>query len=147
MSRHVVLFEGTKINAEHGTPTPKEIAVSLGRLVRFCGNGSIWFCVLLHTFVVCDLVSDRLKIYALLHDAAECTSGDLPTPFKTADVSYREHKVFDRICKAAGLPKLSSEDYFLLKAADRRAPLGEVHTSGPVGLRTEFPRDPEVERS
>ena len=93
-----------------------------------------------------DLVAPRLALYALLHDAAECIGGDCPSPLKTPDISHREHKITKRIYAAAGLRKISSEDYFQIKEADRLALRGELHVCGTVALRKEYKRAPSVER-
>lgn len=65
----------------------KSIEISLSRLPRFAGHSKANWSVLDHTFAVeklCDLAgcSRETRLYALLHDAHEILTGDIPGPVK-----------------------------------------------------------------
>ena len=55
--------------------TPETIAACLARKCRFGGHCISFHSVAQHSIFVCDLVSNPLKLPALLHDAHEVYSG------------------------------------------------------------------------
>lgn len=67
-----------------GAPNWVAIAVSLGRLVRWCGQGSRPYTVAEHSIRVASILPARLKLAGLLHDAAEAFIGDIPAPLRRA---------------------------------------------------------------
>lgn len=121
------------------TPPLHDIAVALGRICRFAGNGIAFYTVLPHSMTVADLLPLRLKPYGLLHDSPEAAMGDAPTQFKTAEFKAIEEVYYPRILASFGLPPLSDEDAHLVHVADQEAFLGEVWTVGPGYLRNLFP--------
>jgi hypothetical protein len=123
------------------------MSISLSRIPRFAGNGRKWFPVLLHCFVVSDLLPAHLKAHALVHDGSETVGNDVPKPFKQPWTSHLEDRITIRIWKSLGLPKLSQRDRAKLKAADIAALHGEAWVAGPPHYRKRFPkRYPEAER-
>jgi len=135
-----------KITFPHQAPSIKSIAVSLSRECRYAGAGLHWWPVALHTFVVCDLLPPKLKMHGLLHDAAECVTGDIPKPAKTVDVMQLEQDITESIYNQLGIATPWPDEANLVHEADRRALHGEVHTVGTESLRDIYPTDDEVER-
>lgn len=126
-------------------PGIHDIAISLAREGRYAGAGMCWWPVVLHTFVVCDLLPKRLKLRGLLHDASECITGDLPKPVKTPDIEEMERKIHAAITKHLGFPFETAAEHHEVKVADRRALRGEVYTVGTQALQVLHHRDEEAE--
>lgn len=131
-------YEG-KVEFPDSAPSIKSIAVSLARESRYAGASIYWWPVALHTFVVCDLLPDHLKIYGLLHDASECVTGDIPKPAKSTEVSLLEDRLQDAIYRELGVNPCF--DRKSVHDADVRALHGEVHSVGTVSLRGIYPQD------
>lgn len=62
--------------------TINDIASSLSKICRFNGQIKHFYSVAEHSIYVASLVPERLKLQALLHDAAEAYICDIPTPLK-----------------------------------------------------------------
>jgi len=78
-------------------PSPVDLAVHMGRLCLY--GGAIWFNLLSHSILVSWLVRSLAPSFenwawALLHDAHETVTGDVPHPWKTDDMRERQ-KVLD----------------------------------------------------
>jgi hypothetical protein len=60
----------------------EQIARQLGKLCRYTGATPDWWSVARHSLLVAALAPDdpEHKLVALLHDAHECWSGDIPRP-------------------------------------------------------------------
>ena len=69
-----------KIDTEH--IDLKDIVEGLIKVCRFNGQINVHYSVAQHSMYVADLVPDRLKYQAILHDAAEAFICDIPTPLK-----------------------------------------------------------------
>lgn len=146
---YVRLATGTKVSAVSGVPTVEDMAIQLMREMRYTGGTTEPWPVGLHTFVVCDLLPHPYKIYGLLHDAPETVGGDTPRPVKSSEISALENKIHDRLLVTHGLHALSEEEERIIKNADNRALIGEVHTIAPPGIVEDYediPRDLEAER-
>lgn len=130
-------------------PTLHDIGVSLGRIPRWCGQVNEWYPVLLHTFVVADLVSTTARPHALLHDATEACMNDTPTPWKTTQAKRWEDDLLAKISHANGI--IWTEDVIAeVRRADRIALCAEALSLGysepTLILRESFPNlvlDPE----
>lgn len=59
-----------------------DIAHSLYAQCRFLGHTEARISILQHSLAVAAIVPKRLRLQALLHDAAEAYTGDIPTPLK-----------------------------------------------------------------
>lgn len=59
-----------------------DIALGLSRQPRYSGQGAFFYSVAQHSIYAATLASDEAKIYALLHDAPEAYTGDIPAPLK-----------------------------------------------------------------
>lgn len=72
-----------------------DIAHALSFTCRFSGHTTQFYSVAEHCLNMCALLPDDLKIYGLLHDAAEAYLTDVPTPIKKQmpDIHILESKV------------------------------------------------------
>lgn len=85
-------------------PTYADIANNLCRQIRFGGSSAIPYTVMQHTFVVAAHVPPHMRAFALLHDAVEAITGDVPRPVKHAEQSMLEMDFTERISRSFGLP-------------------------------------------
>lgn len=111
------------------------MAFQLGRIPRWVGGGTEFFSVMLHSFIVADLVPSYLKAHALIHDSPECVGNDLPSPIKTDATRAMESAIFDRSCSALRLGVLTTDEKLIIKEADRRSLRGEAWVVGNDGHR------------
>lgn len=78
-----------------------DIAHALAQCARYAGHAPMFYSVAEHSIYVsrwvleCGLVIPRLRLFALLHDAAEAYLGDMTRPLKRRMPQYRE--VEDRV--------------------------------------------------
>lgn len=59
-----------------------DIALALSRQPRYNGHGRFFYSVAQHSIYAAMLASKDAKIYALMHDAHEAYTGDIPGPLK-----------------------------------------------------------------
>jgi hypothetical protein len=140
---NLYMYTGT-VGYPEGSPNITDIAVSLSRESRYAGAGVHWWPVALHTFVVCDLLPMKLRLHGLLHDAAECVTGDIPKPAKTETIEILEGKILASIYKGFGLKLPTPLEAELIHIADKHALHGEVHTVGTKALRSIYPEHPRA---
>lgn len=118
-------------------PPPAELGARLGRFPRWVARMRPRWTVLHHSLLVQTLVEDALQhkparfrdnvqLYALLHDAAEMVTGDIPTPFKDPYIRAIQHAADERIREAYGIPEPVPLYRRLVKAADLRAMSAEA---------------------
>ena len=141
---NLYMYSG-KIGFPSGSPSLLDIAISLSREGRYAGAGMRFWPVALHTFVVCDLLPDALKIHGLLHDSTECVTGDIPKPAKSTDVEFLEDELLDVIYKYLEIEMPDTTVWALIKDADKKALRGEVYTVGTQALQQVYERCPEAE--
>lgn len=144
---------GQKIGPDYPAISVEDIAVSLGRTTRFAGHTQRFWPVLLHSFVVADLVSEDVKGCALLHDAAESYLGDVPTPYKNKEMQWLEKKLLKNILQTHLAEvyykawKNNPDVWKLVKVADTEAFLGEINVLGTKALRDLYKdRSPKAEK-
>ena len=121
-------YSGRLVVPERGAPALEDIAVGLGRICRFGGQCGQFYPVLLHSFVVADLLPDALRVYGLLHDAAEVLIGDIPRPMKLAPMKRLELHLQARILHSLGLVWPTRDQIAALKRADNRALGAEIRS-------------------
>lgn len=131
----MITFSGREITVNSGTPELIDIAIQLGRLPRWAGNTTRFFPVLLHSFVVADLLPKKLEIYGLLHDATELWFGDIPSPVKPEVIRRQEYAISLRLYRSLGLKSPTERQSRLVKEADIRSRVGEVQVLGPNAMR------------
>ena len=102
-----------------------DIAHALSMTCRFNGHCSRFYSVAEHSLRMSRVVPGRLKLQALIHDAAEAYLGDVPTPLKNAmalcDMSFRhwEDEIEAKIAEHCDLiwpldPSIKTWDLVLL---------------------------------
>lgn len=120
-----------------GAPTLTDIALCLGRIPRFGGATRRWWSVLHHSLVchrIAALLSEATPyflLYALLHDAHEAVTGDIPAFWKTPDMSRLQDELDERIGKQLGFRKPTDVERRLVKSLDTVALRAEAWVVGP----------------
>lgn len=112
-----------------------DIAVGLGRICRWAGGCSTFYPVLLHSFVVADLLPRSLKLRGLLHDSTEVAISDIPGPFKPEELKKFERAMLKKILTEQSIPEANADEEAAVKLADTEALLGEAWTIGAPGLQ------------
>lgn len=147
---YIITRDGRVVTHDSGVPSLSDIAVSLSRMPRFAGNTSIPWTVLDHSLFMERLAADHaaemlydqnrargLRLAALLHDAHEAVTGDIPTAFKTEDMRGFQKKLDLRIMDEYfnAFTYASMKD--VVARLDRRALLAEGMAVGPFAYRGE----------
>ena len=85
-------------------PQPEEILIediahALSLTCRFAGNCRVFYSVAEHSIRVAEIVPNKYKLHALLHDASEAYLPDLPRPIKAEIPMFKilEDKVLSAI--------------------------------------------------
>lgn len=94
-----------------------DIAHALSMQCRFNGHCRTFYSVAQHSCIVASILPDELKLWGLLHDAAEAYVGDMVRPLKRGMPAFgeAEAKVMAAICERFGLDQ---EEPAEVKAAD-----------------------------
>lgn len=111
-------------------PSLESVAVALSRIPRFCGHTRDWYSVLCHTFVVSELMPEKLRIHGLLHDAPESCVSDVPTPWKTQAARKREQMILERLYDSLNIDLPDPQELIALSDADHLALAAEAHVIG-----------------
>ena len=84
----------------------EDIAHSLSLKCRYSGHCRDFYSVAEHSVLVSHEVSEENALWALLHDAAEAYSSDIPRPLKHClpDWKIMEDKIMLSICEKFDLP-------------------------------------------
>ncbi|MBU0703567.1 MAG: phosphohydrolase [Chloroflexi bacterium] len=92
-------------------PRPEDINVTdiargLAFQCRFNGHVEEFYSVAQHSILVASILPDDLKLWGLMHDAAEAYIGDMVRPLKLHQPTFRavEAKIMAVICERLGLP-------------------------------------------
>jgi hypothetical protein len=144
-SRGVLYTYSGVVAYPNGTHQLRDIAIGLSREGRYVGQGTRWYPVILHTFVVCDLLPKRLKGHGLLHDSPEYATGDTPKPLKTDESEAMEDQLLLDIYRSLGFKPPTADQHREIKVADREAQRGEVWTVGTQALQPQRERHPQAE--
>lgn len=134
------------------TPSLTDIAVGLSRQPRFAGQGRRWFSVLDHSLFCDELARSlpdseipylrgpfpegsraQLRLAALLHDAHEAITADVPTTWKNGAFKLQQGCLDVRIMEAyfPGGIGAYHETQDVVKRIDRRALVAEARVVGP----------------
>lgn len=111
-------------------PRIEDIIHSLSQTARYNGHTNTFYSVAQHSVHVSHLVPSNLAFQALMHDAAEAYTSDLPSPIKEA-VNHLSNgawmKFEDQIASIVrrhyGLPAVL---HSTVKEADRKVMLNEI---------------------
>ena len=138
MSNHrgtLYTYSGKMSFPEGGAPSLFDTAIALSREGRFAGAGQRFFCVALHTFVVCDLLPSELQFDGLMHDSPETITGDTPKPAKTPEIEAFEEELLRANYASHGVTFPDEVTRVKVKCADKMAMRGEVYTVGNLWLQ------------
>ena len=119
---------GNLVTTRSGMLSLDEFAVGLSRLPRFAGQTVVPWTVA-HHLLVCrqlSLYRPDLAVHALLHDAHEAMTGDIPTTFKTRDLKRSQRRLDARIYSAFNVPLPTMVQAKQIKEIDSRALLAEA---------------------
>lgn len=96
-----------------------DIAHPLSMQVRFNGHIDRLYSVGQHSINVCDVVSDRAKPFALMHDAPEAFIGDMASPIKWHFPKFRslDDSIMRAIIQRFNIP-VDRDIFEEVKAAD-----------------------------
>lgn len=135
---------------ETGAPTLDDIILALGRAPRFGGHSREPWTVLQHSLFVHALARRAAAyvehwgsaaravffLHALLHDAHEAVTADVPSPFKSASLKMFQRKLDQRIARALvpEEPQLFLRDVIEIQRLDHEALLAEALLVGPPKL-------------
>lgn len=104
----------------------EDIAHGLAYTCRFNGQTRTFYSVAQHSLIVSDLVTEELKLDALLHDASEAYLGDVVKPLKALLTEYKiiEKQTSDVIAQTFGLigcchPAIKQADLIALATEKR----------------------------
>lgn len=110
-----------------------DVAHTLGFTPRFGGKTKTFYSVASHSIFVAEHLPEELKIYGLLHDAAEAYLQDIPSPLKkhyylddgSTTASFASFDLVEShiLCAIAEKLKLNVQDFCdpLVKEVDLRA--------------------------
>lgn len=92
MKAEILLSNGQVLDLYDPDPAVIDIdtiAMSLSKLCRFTGHTKRFYSVAEHCILVSTLVPNRLRMQGLLHDAAEAFVGDMTSPLKRTQPTYK----------------------------------------------------------
>lgn len=139
MIKAMMAHSGAMVSESTGVPLLTDVSIALSRIPRFGGHCRVEWTVLQHSLVCATLAaasggSRRLCLAALLHDAHEALTGDVPSPLKPDSIKELQAGLDWRIMEAyfPGGPRAFFEEG--AASVDYRALLAEAVTVGPPNL-------------
>lgn len=144
----MMTLSGAYIGRDEGAPTIDDIARGLSRMPRFAGQTHFLWTVADHSVVCMRLAEELLQeglfvdgysnrsalpfeLHALLHDAHEALTGDIPTTFKTDDMRELQNRLDVRIYHKLLLPFPTNRERAAIKTIDRVMLLAEARVCTP----------------
>lgn len=131
------------MSAEFGAPTIADISRGLARAQRFAGQGRYTWTVAEHSLFVERLAQEmgfphRTRLLALMHDAHEAFTGDVPSPFKPPALRQLQGRLDRQIFRtlAPALEQCNEDEEQAVRRLDHRALLAEALVCGPQTLQT-----------
>jgi hypothetical protein len=148
----MMTIDGELITKTAGAPSITAIAYSLESVPRFGGHTIRPWSVVQHSLVVYRLAKRakerdpvtwaRMPLHALLHDAHESLTGDIPTSFKTRDMKELQQALDYRIYERLGvLPLPDNQERSLLAFFDQEALLAEAFVVCPEATYERISRE------
>lgn len=148
---YILTQTGQRVGVYTGTPSMDDVVLGMHRMPRFAGQGRTMWSVLDHARFAEYLARQepglapaerlRLRLHALLHDAHEAITGDVPTPFKPVALKILQESLDERIMRAHAPELRWGEDfeaqrYVRARDIDHRCLLTEALLVGPSCLQT-----------
>jgi len=123
--------EGTNVTLDGGMLTLREIAYGLSQIPRFAGQTvKPWYVVdhLLAGMVYGERNgwTKAARLHYGLHDATEAVTGDIPQPFKTADMRSLQRVLDIRLYERLELDRPTLVEEGMVHALDREMLLAEA---------------------
>jgi hypothetical protein len=155
----VITLSGTRLEplsrfdgAYGGAPALTDIALSLGRVPRFGGATRRWWTVLQHSLVCYEIARHMggvyadpfMQLYALMHDAHEAVTGDIPAFWKTPDMGELQDELDARIRFHLGFRKPTAAEKATMKHLDTIALRAEAWVVGPPTITRYIARGGEM---
>lgn len=150
MSRSGVLV----LPSNDAAPPLKDIALSLSRQPRFGGHTVDPWSVAEHSMVVALIARYRsshvygrvvagtiTELYALLHDAHEAVTGDIPSTWKSPDMRILQEQLDVRIYESLGMSAPRPLQRDMIHECDRLALLAEAKVVAPSGVYEKIRED------
>lgn len=128
-------------------PSLEDIAVGLGRMVRWAGQmRGEFYTVLCHSFVCEKLGAEfhpddgALRRWLLFHDGHEAVLADRARTWKHEAIKRDEADIDRRIALEFNLPTLADDDRLLLKKIDNAVLAAEAHALNHCDAEAVWPR-------
>src|SRR2546427_6773735 len=133
----MITTSNVNITRENGAaPTLYDIGYALSKMPRFGGHTVRHWTVLHHLYACAQYAhlsggSTKVQIHALLHDAHEAVTGDIPQPWKTDDMRVLQKELDVRIFNSLhlSLPDLVTER--IVKQIDNQMVYAEAQWACP----------------
>lgn len=119
-------------------PTLEDIAWGLQHIYRFGAQTETPWNVLQHQLACeelarSEMLSDRILFFALMHDAHEAMTGDVPGTWKTKDLRQRQAGLDARIYQSLSIAPPSAIESEVVHSLDQRLLLAEARAIGVLG--------------
>lgn len=137
---YIIANSGARVGpGEQPTLKAGDIIHGLSRVQRFGGQGRELWTVIQHSLVVAHIAMRMLPVnavnlHALLHDAHEAFTGDIPSPFKTPTMKKLQTRLDRHIRLALRVIEPTPQAIGIVKNADLRALVAEAAVVGPPCL-------------
>lgn len=135
---------GERVSRHEGAPSLASIAWGLSRAPRFAGHTTAAWTVGHHSIVAYEIAervaidsklsyagAKRLMLSALLHDAHEAVTADVPTEFKTPAFKAAQKAIDHRLWASLGLSSVPGQWHDVVAQIDERALLAEAYVMTP----------------
>lgn len=155
MNDTYITYTGNEVNPSNDkSPHLADIAVQLGRIVRFAGGLDPWWSVLHHLTVCKEILRYEKKyheltdegqklaqLHILLHDAHEMVTSDIPKPWKCQGNRDAQENIDVRIFAHFNIPEPKGVIKELIKTVDLKALRAEGYTLGNGNLSLFFAKE------
>lgn len=140
----MMTFSGAMCVPGSGVPSLSDIALGLGRMPRFGGQTTRAWSVLLHSLVCSEIaletnMSERVQLYALMHDAHEAVTADVPTPWKPDTLGMWQSNLDVRLYDSLGIGQPTPTEKSFVTYIDAWALRAEATAYGPPTIMQHLP--------